>query len=112
MEFLTIILLAATFALLIVLVGLKAIDKNHNPKKLFARRKVKFVPQENLFVAILKKIRLELKRHDDLQKHGNVFGHVLMGAPTIVVSDPELIELVLSKNFTSFVNRRVSFSYS
>ena len=111
MELFTITLFAFIIALFIVCLGyLTSGGNDRETKSIFTKRNVKFVPQKNLFFESLKKVRLELRRHDHIQEYGTVFGHMMMGVPTIVVSDPELIELIMSKHFTNFVNRRVSIS--
>ena len=43
-----------------------------------------------------------------IEKEGKVFGCNLLNSFTIFIAEPELIGLVLSKDFTSFPNRRVS----
>lgn len=48
---------------------------------------------------------LHLMHLDYLKKYGKVFAICLGGRPTLVVADPELLKLILVKDFPSFHNR-------
>lgn len=74
-----------------------------------ARRNVSYVPQPNIFFSILKKERLEEPKHALIAKHGNVFGFRFLGEYTIHITEPDIIQQILSKEFATFTNRRVSY---
>lgn len=75
----------------------------------FAKRNVRFIAQPNAFFQILKKERSEFIRLEQVKKEGKVFGFYFIGSPTILVTEPEIAQLVMSKEFTNFSNRRVRF---
>lgn len=50
---------------------------------------------------------IDMDRH---RKHGNIFGAFEGLHPTLFLSDPDLIKLVLVKHFDDFPDRRVSAS--
>lgn len=76
-------------------------------KKEFQKRNVKYVKVANLFYAMISNVRVELVKENLIQREGNVFGFNMLGKRTILVAEPEIIQLVLSKEFANFVNHRV-----
>ena len=74
----------------------------------FARRNVKFVQPGNLFMIVASGKRFEVVIDEAVKREGPVFGFNLFGSYTIVVSDPEMSNLILTKEFPNFPNRRVS----
>lgn len=73
-----------------------------------ARRNVPYVAQPNIFLSILRKERLEEPKHALIAKHGNVFGFRFLGEYTILIAEPDIAQQILSKEFATFTNRRVS----
>lgn len=82
--------------------------RDEQARKAFAKRNVKFVKVINLFYAWLFKTKVELVKDEVIRKEGNVFGFNMLGTPTILIADLEIIQLVMNKEFTNFINRRVS----
>lgn len=74
----------------------------------FKQRNIKYVKIPNALWSILRGKRLELLKHDFIQREGTIFGFDLFNKLTIMVAEPEVIQLVLNKEFSNFVNRRVS----
>jgi hypothetical protein len=64
-----------------------------------------------MIMNFLRKRPLEKVEFDLVKKYGKLFGVKLFGKPTIFCTEPELISLFLSKEFTTFPNRRVCFYY-
>lgn len=78
-------------------------------QKQAAIRNVKLVNFPNILKIMITKQRFELIKNDVIKKEGKVLGCQMLGKFTIVIADPELVGLVLSKEFSSFPDRRVSF---
>ena len=49
--------------------------------------------------------KIELRK---VKENGTVFGASVFMTPAFVVAEPELIQIILSKEFTNFTDRRVS----
>lgn len=81
-------------------------DRKHSNE--LALRNVVYAKQPGLVQALFKRDRAELKRDEEIRKYGKVFGFYLLGSYNISIAEPELIQLVMSKEFTNFTNRRVS----
>ncbi len=64
-----------------------------------------------MIMNFLRKRPIEKVEFDLVKKYGKLFGVNLFGKPTIFCTEPELISLFLSKEFTTFPNRRVCFYY-
>lgn len=60
-----------------------------------------------MWMAFLGKQRVLIEQ-EAIKKHGPIFGTTIFGTKTIYVAEPSLIQLIMSKEFTSFTNRRVS----
>lgn len=73
----------------------------------FARRNLKHVKMGNMIRAVMSKEKLEVTKHETIKKEGPVWGFSMMGKYTIMVADPELVQQVLSNQFTNYTNRRV-----
>lgn len=71
-------------------------------------RNVIYRPLPNLFFETLKKSRFEILTYKNILEHGKVFGADLLSNKNIVIAEPELLQIVLSKQFTNFTNRRVT----
>lgn len=74
-------------------------------------RNVKWVHMPSLFTMVFKKIRLDEMERELVKKHGKVFGASMFFAPGILVAEPEIAQIVFSKEFTNFTNRRVCFLF-
>ena len=75
----------------------------------FAKRGLKYVSLGNLFVDVILKRQTWLKKDAAIKKEGKLFGFRMLGKYTVLLAEPELIQTVVSKEFTNFTNRRVSF---
>ncbi|XP_027196234.2 cytochrome P450 3A56-like [Dermatophagoides pteronyssinus] len=60
----------------------------------------------SFFSVLLSKKRLELESFENIKRVGKVYGFEMFGGVNIAVAEPELIQVVLSKEFTNFPNRR------
>lgn len=83
--------------------------KDAQLRRQFRDRNIQFVDFPNLISQSFSKKHFEQEEYDRVKKYGKIFATKIFGQPTIFVADPELIQLILSKDFTSFTNRRVSF---
>jgi len=77
-------------------------------RQAFAQRNLKYVNLGNLFVDIVLRRRVELKKDALIKGEGKLWGFSMLGRYTVLVAEPELIQQVMSKEFTNFTNRRVS----
>ena len=75
----------------------------------FSERNLKYVSLGNFLTATIRKERIELTKSKAINKEGPVFGFTMMNKYTIMIADAEMAGIVLSKQFTNFTNRRVSF---
>ena len=71
------------------------------------RRGIKYVPIGNNLLAAVLKRRQEDEIREAVKQHGPVFGFSFQGTLAVMVAEPELLQIVLSKEFTNFVNRQV-----
>lgn len=78
-----------------------------NNREEYARRNVKYLPQRNAFLQMVFKERLEEAKHEFFKQGHRIFGYNFLNAYTISAAEPELAQVVLSKEFTNFTNRRV-----
>ncbi|KAH7639178.1 cytochrome p450-like protein [Dermatophagoides farinae] len=62
--------------------------------------------QPSFFNALLNNIRIELISQENIKKIGKVYGWEMFGGINLTIAEPELIQLILSKEFTNFPNRR------
>ena len=82
--------------------------RNRRDRREIESRNVKYVPQPNLMMTILRKVPLHLLTEEVIRTHGSVYGYSMLGTYNVMIGEPELIQTVLSKEFTNFTNRRVS----
>ena len=76
--------------------------------KLYNERGVPYVSVTTTgFWALVRGIQSFLAIDEHVRRLGKVFGFDVGNSPTILVSEPEILQQVLSKDFTNFVNRRV-----
>ena len=80
--------------------------ETNNVKK-FKKRNVEYVNYPSQLLAMLKKKQFHLMEKREIEKHGSVFGFNLFLDKTIIVAEPELLQIVFNKEFTNFTNRRV-----
>ena len=78
-------------------------------KKQYACQHLKYVKVPNTMVQAYWGRRPELIELEAVQKNGKVFGTDLFGTKTIFVADPDLVGVILSKEFFNFTNKRVGF---
>lgn len=73
----------------------------------FKIRGVRYIPQTNTIISLMRKERTELTKHEIINREKvKTFGFNLLNTYTILVADPDIAGQVLSKNFTTFINRR------
>lgn len=70
-------------------------------------RNVDFRPMKHEMWLMLSGSHFELEEQKHIQKYGSIFAYNLFQTITIMVAEPELVQLVLSKEFTNFIDRRV-----
>ena len=70
-------------------------------------RGIRYQPQSSFFRILIFKERIELEALKNVKSVGKIYGYIMFGGINLVVAEPELIQLVLSKEFTNFPNRRV-----
>ncbi|KAJ6222391.1 hypothetical protein RDWZM_000936 [Blomia tropicalis] len=75
-------------------------------KRYFKQRNIQYISLGNMFIDILLRRRIEIKKDELIKKFGTIFGFYMVGKPTILVAEPELIQQVVAKDFTTFNNRR------
>lgn len=80
-------------------------------RKQCALRGIEPAPEFDLIRSIITHKRPELKFVEYIQNNQQVFGIFSLNMMTVVIANPELIQLVMNKEFTSFVNRRVCISF-
>lgn len=90
------------------IVGYWISNRRDNYRKQCKLRNLKFVNFPNVMWYALLGKRVETIKSDYLCSQGNVFGFEMFNQLTVMLAEPELIQLVLNKEFASFVNRRVS----
>lgn len=71
------------------------------------QRNVQYHPHQTLFSLLINRKRFELLNDEGVQRFGPVFGFKSLGSITIMIAEPELIQLILSKQFSHFTDRRV-----
>ena len=86
---------------------LNAVEKRAKNKS--KERKVNYARTPMQMLSIASRKRFDLIEKQMNEKHGNIYGCSHLGSYTIVTTDPELIQIVLNKEFTKFPNRRVSY---
>ena len=78
-----------------------------NNLKKFKERNVDYVNYPNQLLTMFQRKHFHLKEKRAIEKHGSVFGSNMFFDKTIIVTEPELLQIVFSKEFTNFTNRRV-----
>ena len=70
-------------------------------------RNIPIAEQPSFFSALWNKTRIELISQKNIQKIGKVYGWEMFGGINVTIAEPELIQLIMSKEFINFPNRRV-----
>ena len=70
-------------------------------------RNVPYYQPRHIILSFLLGERIEDVVKAALNKMGKIYGSYSLGTYNIMVAEPELLQLVLSKEFTNFTNRRV-----
>ena len=78
---------------------------------MFIERGIKYISIPNLLWTMFRGKRMEEVEHKIILENGTVFGTTIFMSPAFVVAEPELLQIILSKEFTNFTDRRVSFIY-
>ena len=97
----------ATIVLVISLGYLFFQRKNKQFIASLTSRGIRYQPQSSLLEILIFKKRVELESLKNVKSVGKIYGFIMFGGINLVVAEPELIQLVLSKEFTNFPNRRV-----
>lgn len=80
----------------------------HNNVVQFKQRNIKYAPLPNLFWTIIRGENFTLQIDEHLRKHNlDTLGLNMLFQYSILISNPDLIQTVLVKQFTNFTNRRV-----
>ena len=82
--------------------------QNAKTRRRFRKRNIQYVDFPGFISLMFNSKHFEKVEYEYVQKYGKVFATKMFGSDTIFVTEPELIQQVLSKEFTSFTNRRVS----
>ncbi|XP_075675795.1 cytochrome P450 3A31-like [Dermatophagoides pteronyssinus] len=69
-------------------------------------RNIPIAEQPSFFSALWNKTRIELLSQKNIQKIGKVYGWEMFGGINVTIAEPELIQLIMSKEFINFPNRR------
>ena len=85
--------------------------KEESIRNKFTSQQIKYVKTPNILIQAYKGLRAELYEYEQVKKWGKVFGTRFLGSPTIFLCEPELIQLIMSKEFTNFTNRRASINF-
>lgn len=99
-------ILVAVVATLYGLFSYLSARNEEESRREFARRRVPYLPQPNAFLQSIKKERLEVKRDELIKANGKLFGFNFLNRRTVLCAEPDIAQLVMSKEFTSFPNRR------
>ncbi|KAJ6223260.1 hypothetical protein RDWZM_001805 [Blomia tropicalis] len=94
---------------LIIVIGLTIywyIRNEQNAVEEFKQRNLKYVSFGNMFTIFLKKERIELVKDAAVRREGPAFGFKMLGLNTIMLTDADIIQTILHKDFTNFTNRR------
>ena len=62
---------------------------------------------KSILTLMYNRVREEFVMMDYIKQNGKLFGFSFVNSLTIVTVEPELIQSVLSKEFATFMNRRV-----
>ena len=73
----------------------------------YAARGLKRVPM-NMLWNTFRQIPFEQSAYELVRREGRIYVDKSFNTTTIVCAEPDLIQLILSKEFTNFTNRRVS----
>ena len=82
----------------------------HRSKLAIANLQSRNIPigeQPYFLSALWNKTRIELVLQKNIQKIGKVYGFEMFGGINLTIAEPELIQLIMSKEFTNFPSRRV-----
>ena len=110
MALLTLVLTTLALGSAIIYLLLKWSDSRIRDQ--MATRNVRYIRQSNPLWTVFRKERTEVTNYETLKRERTkVFGFSLFNSYTILCSDPDIAGTVLSKEFTSFTNRRVSGSF-
>ena len=77
-------------------------------RKKLIKQNIRYVRLPSLNMALMRGKRIDLIEMDLSRKYGKVFGGNMLNEPVIYVTDPELAQIILTREFTKFANRRVS----
>lgn len=101
------IFIGSILILLIVLWLIYVEWKEYQARVKCDRQNLRYVRVPNILLALLKNQRhdqIESKLHD---KYGQIYGCNFANDFTIVLSNPELVQIICNKEFTNFTNHRV-----
>lgn len=80
-------------------------------RKKLIKQNIRYVRLPSLNMALMRGKRIDLIEMDLSRKYGKVFGGNMLNEPVIYVTDPELAQIILTREFTKFANRRVSNAF-
>lgn len=106
-----ILILTAAVVILITAVYLYFKQKWAGLRKDLEQRNIPYATMPSLFSVFFLKKRIERIQEEKVRENGKIFGFIQMNIINIILAEPELIQLVLSKEFTNFPNRRASIFF-
>lgn len=77
----------------------------------FRKINLRYIHFPSQFIAIMRRVHYHEIELDGLKKYGPTFGFNLVNSKTIMVAEPELLQIVFNKEFTNFTNRRVCLCF-
>lgn len=80
---------------------------NANNKLEAKKRNLQYYGMHNTFVYLFINKKVYEEELEYIKKFGTYFGFNLLNNFTVMLSEPDLIQQVLSKDFTTFTDRRV-----
>ncbi|KAF7488624.1 Cytochrome P450 3A24 [Sarcoptes scabiei] len=96
---------------LLVIVALAVLEwQEYRTKRKFSKQKVRYVRSPSSFLCLAFNKRFDLIENEIMKKNGPIYGCNFLGKPTIVIDNPEIVQLICHKEFHKFANHRsISF---
>lgn len=96
---------------LLVIVALAVLEwQEYRTKRKFSKQKVRYVRSPSSFLCLAFNKRFDLIENEIMKKNGPIYGCNFLGKPTIVIDNPEIVQLICHKEFHKFANHRVGYN--